>query len=90
MFCFPWSPHSVVVDDDVLLVLGASHGLLQPLQHGAVARVLHIVLRLGQQQLPWRCVQVLITPVLSVTLRWTNVLSALIGQRKRMPEFHSA
>ena len=66
---FPWSPrcpYSVVVDEHVLLIFGASHSLLKPLQYGAVTRVLHIVLRLGQQQLPRRCIQVLFTSILIV------------------------
>lgn len=57
-------PHSVVVDQDILLVFGTGDSLLQPFQHGAVTGVLHVVLRLSQQELPRRSVQVLLTPVL--------------------------
>ena len=59
--------HRVVVDDHVLLVLGAGDGLVQALDDGPVAGVLHVVLRLGQQQLPGRSVEVLLPAVLSKT-----------------------
>lgn len=57
-------PHGVVVDEDVFLVFGAGDGLLLSLQHGPVARVLHVVLGLRQEKLPRRCVQVLLTSIL--------------------------
>ena len=59
------SAYRVVVDGHVLLVLGAGDGLVQALDDGTVAGVLHVVLGLGQQQLPGRGVQVLLAAVLS-------------------------
>ena len=61
------SAYGVVVDGHVLLVFGAGDGLVQALDDRAVAGVLHVVLRLGQQQLPGGGVQVLLAAVLSHT-----------------------
>lgn len=56
--------YRVVVDEPVLLVLGAGDGLIQALDHGPVTGVLHVVLCLGQQQLARRGVQVLLASIL--------------------------
>lgn len=64
---FFFCPYCVVVDENVLLVLGASHCFFEPLQNSTMTRVLHVVLSLSQQQLSRWCIQVLFTPILIVT-----------------------